>query len=351
MSVIKALASLIALFTIQGCAADSSARDYMGGDDGAGGVGGDGESGQNAGGAGGGNEGGGSPAPTFDPDNPGVRLSLMIGEVAMMGQLTCLAAGAAEMTAREDFDPAQEREVPLETCEETNTTRTPRCSSKADCAPEQDCLPEKDKDGKPIPSSERCVTARSPIDIGPYALSGFTSGTKNMVYNSGQSGAYTIFGKDGTVDCPDLGHDVTYALSGQGSTQYGVGAFTGSIRLGAAWRLTQPSESTSSMGLTVINVRANEDLVLVWSGADPNATVSITLTAAGTQSHSITCRTRDTGTFTIPASMVQSVGLSALSFLNMFTMERRFSGTVSGIGLTSHDITATQTIIYQVARM
>jgi hypothetical protein len=283
-----------------------------------------------------------------------MSMSFTIGVALMMGQPAIFAAGAFMTTAREDLEPLPEPPaVPLETCEVTSVTYTPTCSGPEDCAPEQQCLPQTDMDGKPIANSETCVTPRSPLDVGPFTVAGFATGPKTMAYNAQQSGGYTTVGGDGTLPYADIAFDTTYTLEGPGDTAQGLGAFTGEVRLGPEIKLTEPAMTALPIGFDGIQVSVSQDLVLRWTGADPGAEVTITLTG-GTmngESHTITCRTIDTGAFTIPAAMVQAASLGDMAFLNLLSFERGDRGSVSGSGITSHDIATLQTAVINVAKL
>ncbi|MFW5740335.1 MAG: hypothetical protein ACOC1F_08210, partial [Myxococcota bacterium] len=239
-----------------------------------------------------------------------------------------------------------------ETCEETEVVYTASCSGPQDCPPDQQCVPETDMDGNPIPNSEHCATPRSPLDMGPFTMEGFASGPKTLAYNPGQNGAYTTAGGDGTIPYQDVSFDTTYTFSGDGDPAQGLGPFSGEIYLSPEIKLTSPELTTLPVGFEGIEVSVSQDLVLSWEGSDPGAEMTITLTGAtmGGESHTITCRTADSGSFTIPAAMVQAANLGDMAFLNMLTFERADEGTVSGDGLTSYEIGALQTAVINVAK-
>ncbi len=355
-----AAAALIMFFLPAGCGSDadsdpggSSGASGSAGSAASGGTGGVGGTGGSGAGATGGQAGSGGTS-DFDPEDPGIRMSFAIGVALMMGQPATFAAGAFLPTAREDLEQAPEpAEVPLETCQESSVTYTPACSGPQDCAPEQQCLPQTDMDGNAIPNSEICVTSRSPLDMGPFTVTGFATGPKTMAYNAQKNGGYTTVGGDGTIPYADLAFDTSYTFEGAGDTAQGLGAFTGEVRLGPEIKLTEPAMTALPIGFDGIQVSVSQDLVLQWTGSDPGAEMTITLTGGSMsgESHTITCRTIDTGTFTIPAAMVQAATLGDMAFLNMLSFERSDTGSVSGSGITSHDISTIQTAVINVAKL
>jgi len=340
-------------------------QDAASGGAGAAGSGGQEQGGTGAGTTGGGGSGGSGGAEqggtggsggegNFDPNNPGIRMTFTVGVALLMGQPATFAAGAFLPTAREDLEAGPNQpSVPLGSCEETTTTYTPTCTGPQDCAPEQQCLPETDMNGKPIANSESCVTPRSPIDVGPFTMTGFASGPKTLSYNAQQKGAYTTPGGDGTIPYGDLGFDRIYEFEGAGDASKGLGSFHGKVRLGPEFRLTSPSMVSLPIGVDGIQVSVSQDLALTWSGADQDKELTITLTGAtmNGQSHTITCRTMDTGAFTIPAAKVQAAQLGDMAFLNMLTFERNERGEATGEGMTSHDISTMQTAVINVAKL
>ena len=70
----------------------------------------------------------------------------------------------------------------------------------------------------------------------------------------------------------------------------------------------------------------------------------------GSANHVIVCRTHDSGTFTIPAAMVQTAQLGDMAFLNTLTLERRETGTVSGSGVTANNVESVQSLIINVSK-
>jgi hypothetical protein len=280
-------------------------------------------------------------------------MSLYIGVTLMMGQPVTLAAGSFMITGREDLEAAPvSPSIPLETCQPTEVVYTPACAGPQDCAPEQQCLPRTDNNNAPIPNSERCVTPRSPLDVGPFTITGFASGPKTLTYNAGQSGGYTTPGGDGTIPYEDLAFGVTYTFEGAGDAAQRLGSFTGELRFSPELALTQPPLTQLPIGFAGVQVSVSQDLVLAWSGSNPGAEMTISLTGATmNESHTISCRTVDSGSFTIPAAMVQAAQLGDMAFLNLLTIERNDAGFATGEGLTSHDITGIQTAIINVAKL
>ncbi len=289
----------------------------------------------------------------FDPDNPGTRMALSLGIAQMMGQPVSFLAGSFVITGREDLiPPTGESEIAFETCEETSVTYTPTCTDSQECAPEQECLPKTDRDGNPIANSSRCTTPKTPLDMGPFTVNGFTTGTKTMVYNAAKNGGYTTEGGDGTIPPSDLSYDTTYTFEGAGDGAQGLGAFSGSLRLSPQIALTQPPMTTLTLGISGVEVDETQDLDLVWSGSAPGAEMTITLTGGSMSGggHTITCRTQDAGQFTIPASMVQAAQLDDMAMLNSITFERKNAGTVSGNGITSFEVGTVQSAVINVGK-
>lgn len=288
----------------------------------------------------------------FDPNNPGIHMFLELGAVLMMGQSIELAVAGFMPAAREDFDPPDPDDAPpIDTCVVADDTPpTPECSGPQDCAPEQQCLPENDQDGNPIPGSEHCVTPRELMDVGPMTLEGMTTGPTQLTYNSEQSGAYTVPGTDGSLQAGTLAFDTTYTFHGDGDAAQGLGAFNGEIYLPPALTLTSPPMVELGMpGVFGIQIDPNQDLVLQWSGSAAGGQLRINL--VGAQGETIDCLATDDGEFTIPAAMVQAAGLGDIAFLNMLTIDRQGEGTVSGDGITYHDIGMLQTLLINVGKL
>jgi hypothetical protein len=283
----------------------------------------------------------------------GTHFFFDLGAVLLMGQTVGMAAGGFWPTAREDFDPPRETEIPLGTCVTDPEPPKPTCTTNGDCAPEQQCVADTNTNNQPIPGTEHCETPRTLMDIGPFTVSGFASGTLDFAYNAGQSGAYTTANPgDGQVPPEELVYDGDYTISGAGDSTQGIGAFTGQLHLPPALALTSPVPGpVGSMGLTGIHVSVSADLVLEWSGSDPDLVIKITLTG-GNQStgKSIVCRLQDTGTLTIPQAQVAEAGLGNMALTNMLELRREVPGTASGAGLTFTRVTALQAITYNVAR-
>jgi hypothetical protein len=354
--------TLMALF-VAGCGSESSSEPGSAG--GAAGVSGSGTGGSagtagtggGSAGAGGqsGSEGGTGGGGNFDPDDPGIHVSFTLGVSLLMGQPTTVAAGVIMNTGREDLEtPANTPKVPIETCEVGGAVYVSSCSGPEDCAPEQDCIPRTWSDGSPIANSERCVTPRTAMDVGEFTMDGFATGTKTFAYNEGQNGAYTLPGSDGTLPYVDLAFDATYSFQGQGDAAQGLGPFSGEFYLSPEFVMTQPPMTPlAPMNVPGIEASVSEDLVLVWEGSNPGAEINITLTGASTsgESSTIRCRTMDAGTFTIPAAMVEAAQLGDMAFFNMLTFERTDTGTVTGEGITSHNIVVMQTAVINVAKL
>jgi hypothetical protein len=291
----------------------------------------------------------------FDPDDPGIHLFLSLGSILMMSQPVEMAIGGFLPTAREDFDevPAGE-EIPLDTCRVyEEVAATPTCEDASDCAPEQECVPDYDDGGAPIPGTEHCATPREPLDLGPFTVEGFATGSIEMSYNAGQSGAYTAPGTDGTLPAGTLVFDTTYTFHGDGSAEHDLGPFTGEIYVAPALELVSPPMVELPMG-GMFGIEANpaEELALEWTGenADGELFISLAGGSASGDGGSIECRVSDDGEFTIPAEMVEAAQLGDIAFLNMLTIDRRATGTASGDGLTFRAIDAIQTSLINVIK-
>lgn len=311
---------------------------------GSGGSGGDG-----AGTTGGGGSGGG-----FDPDSAGINMMLMLGGIEMMSQPMEMAVAVFMPSAREDFEPDDgPAPIPMDTCvvqEETPTT--PSCTNNEECAPEQQCLPsESDENGNPIPGTEKCLTPREPIDVGPLTVEGFSTGAIELDYNPGQSGAYTPPNSDGQVDPGTLAYDTTYTFQNAGSAEHELGALSGEVYMPAQFTLTSPPLVEMDMpGIYGFYIDASQDLTLLWSGPNPGGELRLSLSGGpnggGTP---IACRLTDDGEFTIPAAQLQAVGLTPIAFFNMLTIERYGVGSATADGLTVQDISVMQTLLLNVA--
>lgn len=312
----------------------------------------EGAGGTSAGGSGSGASGQGAGG-SFDPEQPGVHLFLTLGSVFMMGQSMELALAGFMPTAREDFEPEPAGdEIPLDTCivvEEQSPT--PSCAGDEDCAPEQECLPETDDGGNPIAGTERCVTPRELMDVGPMTVEGFATGPIEFAYNPGQSGAYTAPGSDGTLEPGTLAFDQTYSFHGAGDAGQGLGAFSGEVHLPAALELTAPPLVDLAMpGMVGIEATGGQELSLEWSGGAGGGTLRLNLTGGSEQGGSIDCRVADDGAFAIPAAMVEAAGLADMAMLNMVTLTREGEGTAAGEGLTFHAVGVLQTLVINVQK-
>ncbi|MCL2824552.1 MAG: hypothetical protein FWD57_11220 [Polyangiaceae bacterium] len=352
-----ALGSFVGLITVFGpigcgdsSGGDGSGEGGGGGEAGGGGAGNTGGEGDDGGPEDETGDGGSGAGAVFDPDAPGIRVEIFVNQMIMMGmQEICMVAGDVMPAGREDFEPDDTPQVPLETCVLNFDTGGggPSCQFDDECAPEQKCLPST-KDGQPIENTEHCQTPRGPINVGPISVSGFKNGTIALMYDSA-NGAYKPAGSDGQVDCSLLNYNTTYTLAGDGSAEYGLGPFTGQVRLGGQLSLTKPAVVAGDMG-GAISIKTSEDLVLEWAGSDPNAIMKIDLMGAklAGDSGTITCRTKDTGRFTIPGSMISKIPFG-MQFLNHIMMERRTPGTGSGDGLTRPEFSTIQMMDYMVS--
>ncbi len=291
----------------------------------------------------------------FDPDNPGIHFFVSLGAVLVMSQPTELAVGGFLPSAREDFDESAEKaEITLDSCAISDgAAPTPSCENSAECAPEQECLPDYD-DGEPIAGTEHCVTAREPLDLGPFTIEGFATGAIEMTYNAGQNGAYTAPGTDGTLNAGTLAFDADYTIHGAGNSAAGLGEIHGELYLAPALALTAPPMVDVGLGgMLGIEASPSQDLVLRWSGGNATGELQINLAGGsmGGEGGSIDCRVTDDGEFTIPAAMVAAAQLGDTAFFNALTVERSGKGSASAAGLTFRAIDVIQTLVISVVKV
>jgi hypothetical protein len=297
---------------------------------------------------------GSDPDAGFNPDDPGINLTLTVGYVYMMNMPIELATGILWTTAREDFDPAEASDVELDTCVvQTAETPVPECTDDTDCAPEQQCLPQTDNDGNPIPNSEICVTPRDPQDLGSFVIDGFNTGPITMAYNAAQGGPYTPDGAgDGTLASGTLAFDATYTIAGDGGGAAGLGAYEGELYMPPLPAITSPPLQPMGMeGLYGIEASMSAELALEWDGAVPDGEMKITIAGGQSDGSSVVCRVADDGAFTIPADMMAQTGLGTMAFLNMLTMERQYAGEAHGEGLTFGAIISTQNVAVNIIKV
>jgi len=291
----------------------------------------------------------------FNPDDPGIHVFVTMGSVLMMGEVIDLAVGGFMPTAREDFDPPPDAtEIPLGTCVVVaeQPPPQPQCTDDDDCFPEQVCQPDYNDNNQPIPGTEHCVTPRELMDVGPFTITGFNGGPQTFLYNPGQSGAYTLPGTDGTLPPGLMAFDTTYVIEGQGDPSQELGAFHGELYVAPDLQLTSPPMVELPMGgMYGIEVDPSQDLVLEWTGENPDGELTINL-AGGPQGGGtpIECRVPDTGAFTIPQAMVQTAGLGGVAFFNMLTIDRRGTGWIVGEGVTFHQVDMIQTLLLNVIK-
>ena len=192
------------------------------------------------------------------------------------------------------------------------------------------------------------------LDVGSMFVAG-SGDPLELVFNPGQSGAYTTPGSDGTVPAGTLVSGTTYTLSGDGDVDQGLGAFSGEIYLPPTFTLSSPPiKPDPMMPISIIEVDTSKDLVLTWEAAgstDSVGALNISLAGASLtgEGGGINCRASDDGAFTIPADRVAEAKLGDTAFFNMLTIEREGpQGTVTGDGLTVHEVGALQTFTVNV---
>jgi len=286
---------------------------------------------------------------TFIEDDPGISMFFMIGVIQMMGQDMAIAAGGFTPAAREEFDTeVKYADEELDTCTEyVEETPVPECTRNEDCAPEQQCLPETDPDtGEPIPGTESCVTPREMMDVGPFTVTGFSGTPLTFTYNPAQSGAY-MASPDGTLDPSIIEFDTEYVIEGDGDPSQGLGEFGGTMYLPDAMEITHPEFVQSELDLPALEADPEDELLLKWTGGNPDGTVRISLSSIG---GSITCTAVDDGEFTIPAEWVKKVRLGGAAFFNLLEISREGTGRLCGEDITVSDATYTVTVITNVMR-
>ncbi len=282
----------------------------------------------------------------FNPENPGYNIMFQIMTMDIFGQQQSgMAFGVFMKTAREDLIPAEETSVPVDTCEfRTAVTNTPTCATKEDCAPEQECVPDTDRDGKPVAGTEHCATPnRASLDMGPVTISGFAAGDQTFAFEPNDK-IYKLNGTgDGSIDLALLAYGVPYTLNGAGKDD--LGAFTGTMNFYQQLQLTAPEKQpgSGSIPLPSIPVELTKDTLFTWSGANPGGTIQMTI--SGKQG-SVFCNLNDDGEYTVPLSLISQIqwgtGFEAMG--NMFLIERKNSGTITGGNVTVGSFTAQQMI-------
>jgi hypothetical protein len=289
--------------------------------------------------------------PVFDPENPGVYLFLTLGGLEMMGQPMELALGGFAPAAREDFEADEDDDTPLGTCVVVSqTTPVGECVTNEDCAPEQQCVPDYDDEGNPEPGTEHCETPRDLMDVGPMTLEGANGGALTLSYNSGQSGAYTVTGTDGSLNAGTLAYDTTYTFYGDGDSAQGLDGFSGEVDMPPQLALTSPALGDVGWGMQGVTVSTSADLTLTWTGSsDGLLNVDLSGASFDGDSGAIHCVAEDDGEFTIPATMVAEAHLGEMAMLNLLTLERATEGSAEGGGLTIAAVDTTQTLLIFVA--
>lgn len=129
------------------------------------------------------------------------------------------------------------------------------------------------------------------FDAGPITVSGAGFTTRTLTYDATKKG-YVESPALGTSDYP-WGKTLTFSGQGGGLVH---GAFTGTLTAPPEQRITAPA--------SFFYYSKGKDLLVKWSGATGKGTVRFDVSADPTYSSGyITCRARDDGEFTIPASL------------------------------------------------
>jgi hypothetical protein len=273
----------------------------------------------------------------FDGGGQTVGMFLNIGLIQMMGQNIGLAtAGFYPETAYGPWQPLDwYKGLAPGTCRNP-TNVAPLCTADADCKyAGQTCVLDTDNSGNPVPNTGHCVNPKgAPIDIGPVTLKGLAGGPNELKYNSGQKGAYTVDGAgDGSIDPASITTDATYSFNGSGDPAQGLGAFSGTLYVPPALKITEPVATPGQFG-DEIPIDTTKDVVLKWEGSS-NGYVHVTLQG---DNSGVECLTKDDGEFTIPASMLTTLKPGAFAIMNIVNIERRAYGTTKGQGLANAEV-------------
>lgn len=283
----------------------------------------------------------------FQPGKAGHFINLTLGVAKVLGQNTASLIVGFRQAAREDFEHVKDwTDVPVDSCELSAGPPTDACKQKQDCAPEQECEPtEYDADGKPVPGSLRCVTPLPALDIGPMTFTGLKGGPVTLSYNSGQQGAYTTPGSDGTIPFTEVVYETKHEFNGQGDATQGVGAFSGELRTGPDLSLTSPKVEDVGMGMPGIKVSPSQDLTLVWTGKMQEGYVRISLKAgSGAAENALLCRAMDDGEFTITKDQLAKLKLNGIAVFNRLAISRITPGGVSDL-FTASNISTVQAML------
>jgi len=267
----------------------------------------------------------------FDPEDPGITIEFIISYLETMGTAIDLAVGDIHKTLREDLEPEDEFDFPVDSCvlaSEYGPIGPKTCVSDEECAEEQVCDP-KDK---------VCTTPLdSLMDVGPIELDGLPGGTAEFLYNAGQSGAYTMDGQgDGQIE--EVAFDTTYEVRGDGDLAQGLGAFSGSLTVPAKFVLTSPVITPDPQWqFSTIELNTAEDLVLQWQGGgDSSVVIMFSMTGANDTAY---CKMSDDGEFTIENGFIQAVGFTVGADLfswvnNVIEIKTEAYGEITGEGIT-----------------
>jgi hypothetical protein len=287
------------------------------------------------------------PSPGFNPDAAGIKFFFNFDVSLLVGTDIGVAVGGFEPTAREDYCNPTPTEVPdAGTCTfATAPATTSQCSSTdmTNCAPEQtECEPDTNAGGAAIPGTYHCVTPRSMLNVGPFTVTGFTTGPQVFTYNASQQGGYMSTG-GGTEPLADIAFDAGYAIAGDGSVPQGLGPFTGSFQMAPEFKITSPSLVTFPSGMSGFDIDTTQDFTFTWTGGPPVASFTFVVSTANAGGRGLTCNAPNTGSFTIPAATLQALNLSTTPLENALDIELTGTGTASGQGLTFTDIEIGQT--------
>jgi hypothetical protein len=242
----------------------------------------------------------------------------------------------------------------------------------SNCAPEQTlCEANTDASGDAIPGTYHCTTPRSLMNVGPFTVTGFTTGPQTFVYTPSQQGAY-MGTSDGTESRSAIAFDAGYTIAGKGNlpsddagasdagsadaadsgatdggdgaAPQGIGPFTGSYQMAPQFTVTSPALVQFPSGMSGFDIDTTQDFTFTWTGGPPGTSFTFTIAGGAAAHKTITCTAAlDDGTFTVPAAMLQAAGLSTTALLNSMDVELHSTGTASGPGLSFTDIDIGQT--------
>ena len=291
----------------------------------------------------------------FDPDDPGYTVEFVFLDMFMMGEPMNMIVGYVMKTAREDLKEDEKTvSQPLNTCVMGESApRVPECYSHEDCAPEQECHPRTDRDGNPIPDSERCITPdRESLDVGPIIISGFADGPQTFLYEPGDQ-VYKLNGQgDGSVDPSLMTYSTDYGLYAENPTPPDLDSFSGEFYLGSKLELTSHQVVQGDM-FPGIQLNVHEPMTFTWTPSGMDGVVEINISAAQNLNNvvNVSCLVEDNGEFTIPHEFASQLIFGSgpmVSMINMLTISRDSSSYISGETISSGKIGLDQILLVNI---